>query len=579
MPSSHSVMTARQRQGARRRSSSENLNFRVRRRRVGTVDEGEEACADGEDFDEDDDIETPSRPPSAIRMGEPDEDEPPKMDREESQNQNNSDGQSVTVSDDLHVNHEFPKTPTPPTASTASPQVHVQPLPTTALHTHFSTEVFAVLQTYRGLPLLDRLEAKVEEGKPETEGETQQCVGFGFECERDGRSQAVSDSEYGAYGNTGPEVKRVARLRTFVASKFWLTTLFVMDFLNNRELRVLLANWLNDFVKNPIFGEISGCIGELALSSDYLGAINIVKKLRKVAKECKRAWVPPPPKKSQASPAEAKEDGLNLTSPSSAASFPLPTPGATEPPGREHPLGERFAEAALALKKTREQKERDEDSDADLDFVPDHIAATAAGLHIQLVADDQPSEEGSSTEDSGSSKVPSTPRHPDGTVSLSSRTSSVSLARTSSTDSFGVPLSATLSSAMFPAFRSPWQFDIVSLDELSDTSSNEDGGRDHDPPLPPGLPGAPNFSNQHRNRPQRRLPTRRVMEVTNDDRGTVSSMGIVSRHSHASTASTSSVGGEEDAGQGLGRGIQQWQLNELVDSSTDDEELGMWKMR
>ncbi|KAJ8073312.1 hypothetical protein PM082_021892 [Marasmius tenuissimus] len=139
--------------------------------------------------------------------------------------------------------------------------------------------------------------------------------------------------------------------------------------------------------------------------------------------------------------------------------------------------------------------------------------------------------------------------------------------------------SPTLSSAMFPAFRSPWQFDIVSLDELSDTSSNEDGGRDHDPPLPPGLPGAPNFSNQHRNRPQRRLPTRRVMEVTNDDRGTVSSMGIVSRHSHASTASTSSVGGEEDAGQGLGRGIQQWQLNELVDSSTDDEELGMWKMR
>ncbi|KAJ8079386.1 hypothetical protein PM082_021894 [Marasmius tenuissimus] len=88
MPSSHSVMTARQRQGARRRSSSENLNFRVRRRRVGTVDEGEEACADGEDFDEDDNIETPSRPPSAIRMGEPDEDEPPKMDREESQNQN-----------------------------------------------------------------------------------------------------------------------------------------------------------------------------------------------------------------------------------------------------------------------------------------------------------------------------------------------------------------------------------------------------------------------------------------------------------------------------------------------------------
>ncbi|KAJ8072949.1 Guanine nucleotide exchange factor lte1 [Marasmius tenuissimus] len=1000
MPSLDSVMTARQGQGARRRSSSENLNFRVRRRRVGKVDEGEEAYADGEDFDEDD-IETPPRPPSAIRMRRPDEDEPPKTDGEsqsqsQSQNQNSpsqthqipaihvqshsissssstftstststrsdSDGQSVTISGDLHVDHEFPKTPTPPVAPTASHQVHVQPLPKTAMHTHFSTEVFDVLQTYRGLPLLDRLEkqkskrrgSRRRKGRPsgasasassasgtedededgfEMDGEDGRdvdgdvededgaddsddgedewvirlsleddesaaprndprfviwgelrdskndngdeddgmrsssnvsqvagstsrassiSVGGGSESvslpgggrsrggslskrkvkkelkkrEKEARSRsgsgtagvgvdgiplpgssqssdhgaepmptaptptsqdggkekkkqllaatierwlaqvtsefnydellvffltyrtyispldlahlficrfhwAVSDSEYGASGNTGPEVKRVVRLRTFVAFKFWLTTFFVMDFLNNRELRVLLANWLNDFVKDPILER-------------YPDALNIVKKLRKVAKECKRAWVPPPPKKSQASPTEAKGDNSNLTSPSSTASSPLPTPDATEPPGREHLLGERFAEAALALKKNREQKERDEDSDVDLDFVPDHVAATAAGLHIQLgptgiplsslsilqrtdlapgpsspdveasmaqdisyqplpplhgnllskvmgrlgkfkrvlrdhrtmgrmttyggyggdgsgmapigsdlrgysaismesysrlavadslrsstphatqqapgvlvnapsistlrntetqaphtqsspavpgveiktqdqtqrpvsptaslsvsVAGNQPSEEGSSTEDSGSSQVPSTPRHPDDTVSLASRTSSISLARTSSTDSFGVPLSATRSSAMFPAFRSPWQFDVVSLDELSDTSSNED-----DPALPPGLPGAHNFFNQHQNRPQRRLPTRRVMEVTNDDRGTVSSMGIVSRHSHASTASTSSVGGEEDAGQGLGRGIQQWQLNELVDSLTDDEEPG-----
>ncbi|KAK1228344.1 Guanine nucleotide exchange factor lte1 [Marasmius sp. AFHP31] len=1023
MPSLDSVMTARQGQGARRRSSSENLNFRVRRRRVGKVDEGEEAYADGEDFDEDDDIETPPRPPSAIRMRRPEQDEPPKTDGEnqiDSQNQNqnspsqahqipaihvqshsissssstststststpsDSDGQSVTISDDLHVDHEFPKTPTPPAAPTAPHQVHVQPLPTTARHTHFSTEVFDVLQTYRGLPLLDRLEkqkskrrgSRRRRGRPsgasasassasgaeeedgddfEMDGEDGRdvdgdvenengvnddndddgedewviklsleddesaaprndprfviwgelhesngdeddgvrsssnvsqvagstsrassiSVGGGSESvslpgggrsrggslskrkvkkelkkkEKEARSRsgsgtagvgvdgiplpgssqssdhgaeptpaaptptsqddgkekkkqllaatierwlaqvtsefnydellvffltyrtyispldlahlficrfhwAVSDSEYGASGNTGPEVKRVVRLRTFVAFKFWLTTFFVMDFMNNRELRVLLAKWLNDFVKDPILERypdaLVSSLFHLTTCCYRIDQLqqNIVKKLRKVAKECKRAWVPLPPKKSQASPTEAKGDGSNLTSPGSAASSSLPTPDATEPPGREHLLGERFAEAALALKKTRERKERDEDSDVDLDFVPDHVAATAAGLHIQLgptgiplsslsilqrtdlapgpsspdveasmaqdisyqplpplhgnllskvmgrlgkfkrvlkdhrtmgrmttyggyggdgsgiapigsdlrgypainiesfsrlavadslrsptphttqqapgvlvnapsistlrntetqaphtqsspaapsveaqtqdqtqhpispttslsvsVAGNQPSE-GSSTEDSGSLKVPSTPRHPDDTVSLSSRTSSISLARTSSTDSFGVPLSATRSSAMFPAFRSPWQFDVVSLDELSDTSSNEDGEHEHDPTLPPGLTGAHSLFNQHQNRPQRRLPTRRIMEVTNDDRGTVSSMGIISRRSHASTASTSSIGGEEDAGPGLGRGIQQWQLNELVDSLTDNEEPG-----
>ncbi|KAK7045447.1 Guanine nucleotide exchange factor lte1 [Paramarasmius palmivorus] len=131
-----------------------------------------------------------------------------------------------------------------------------------------------------------------------------------------------------------------------------------------------------------------------------------------------------------------------------------------------------------------------------------------------------------------------------------------SIARSSSTDSFGVPLSATRSSAMFPAFTAPYNFDVVSIDELSDSSSDNEA----EPPVPPGLRRLP-----------RKLPTRAVMEV--DDRGTVSSMGIVSRDSYASTRSSISElsGGEE---HGLGRNIHPWQLNYLVDSLTDDEDAG-----
>lgn len=47
-------------------------------------------------------------------------------------------------------------------------------------------------------------------------------------------------------------VHRIVRVRTFVAIRYWLLTFFNVDFIPNRELRLLMANWLNSLVRDPI---------------------------------------------------------------------------------------------------------------------------------------------------------------------------------------------------------------------------------------------------------------------------------------------------------------------------------------
>jgi hypothetical protein len=47
-------------------------------------------------------------------------------------------------------------------------------------------------------------------------------------------------------------VRRIVRVRTFVAIRYWLLTFFSVDFLPNRELRLLVANWLNTLIRDPI---------------------------------------------------------------------------------------------------------------------------------------------------------------------------------------------------------------------------------------------------------------------------------------------------------------------------------------
>ena len=151
-------------------------------------------------------------------------------------------------------------------------------------------------------------------------------------------------------------------------------------------------------------------------------------------------------------------------------------------------------------------------------------------------------------------------------VSYKSAVSAVSRAalstRTHSTESFGSILSSR--SKLNPLVaqvqaQPPWRFDVVSIDdlELSDTSS-EFHVENANVPAPPGLRKVP-----------RKLPLRRDFEFIRRSGESVSSMGIRSRDSVASENSAVSLGGG-----GLGNGIQQWQVNAIVDSLSEDGEDG-----
>ncbi|KAF5329123.1 hypothetical protein D9758_017145 [Tetrapyrgos nigripes] len=699
------------------------------------------------------------------------------------------------------------------------------PLPETAMHSRYSTDIFDVLQAYSGLPLLDKLSDESEEttviklslssennaaprndprfviwGEVYPELDTQSQESLDLSSSRSGTgpssktpvghasgagfpnkvlvaatierwiAQLTSDLNYdelldffltyrtyitsmdlahllicrfhwalqtrGKAGAGDEVVRRIVRVRTFVAFRYWLLTFFTVDFVPNRDLRLLVASWLNTLIHDPI----------LEKHSDGL---SIVKKLKKVAKDCMKAHTRTPPRpKYEKSPTTKQNTGKELL------------------------LGEKFAEA------TRKLKHDDSDSDVDLDFAMEeasspttyqqdpanlHLSAihlggaaispsgpnsialsnlsilqrtdhapgpgedtavpfiqTAATLpihhnalsrafvktigrlgrwkrvlnnrtngrapanpcagvsafdleltvsrdlltvnggvesYLRMIERQSPtpssptirlpdgssestpvhsvilSNESSATSSnaptapasasfpspppdlpaistteasgsatsakpsaseesstvSGDAQVPSVPDGPppeysdsehdsneihdppttattvpevqslaDSHSSEMDRASLASSRRTTSTDSFGEPLSATRGSAAFPGFRSPWQFDVVSIDELDLSDTSSDPGGDDGPALPPGLRRLP-----------RRLPLRRAFEFL-DRRDTVSSMGIISRDSVASEASSTS-----SISVGLGGGnIQQWQMNALVDSLAVEDEPG-----
>ncbi|KAG6879641.1 hypothetical protein C0992_000276 [Termitomyces sp. T32_za158] len=480
-------------------------------------------------------------------------------------------------------------------------------------------------------------------------------------------------------------VHRIVRVRTFVAIRYWLLTFFTVDFIPNRELRLLMANWLNSLVRDPILRK-------------HVDGLGIVRKLMKVAKECKQTHTRLP-----------------------ARSSPKPRKSVSSKPVEDHVLGARFAAA------TRKHSE-DDDSDVDLDFMPDeapidtpqgfshdianaHLSVNAyvginmsptrptsiplsslsilqrtdhapgpvshpdlsviaqaltppthrsavsrvitktigrlgrwrrtlnartlpsppamavikAGVDVSafdlelagpqehvvplktvdvpvplspepprvptppviatLAAENKPEkiiesvvlERGivepvtthtqgkmipSSLESEEQPKLPSGLSQAsevtdtiDNQSTVTSRDDQVSVRSSTSTDSFGEPITGP---PTFPQLERPhWQFDVISIDDLSDTSSDfyEVQAR---PRGPPGLRRLP-----------KKLPMRRDFEFVRRD--TVSSMGLTSRDSvtsapssHASTASA----------VGLGGTVAQWQLNALVDSLSDDEEKG-----
>lgn len=69
-------------------------------------------------------------------------------------------------------------------------------------------------------------------------------------------------------------VRRIVRVRTFTALRHWVTTFFEIDFVPNRELRLLFANWLNSLSRDPIIQTLKD-------------ALKIVRQLRKVFQDRK----------------------------------------------------------------------------------------------------------------------------------------------------------------------------------------------------------------------------------------------------------------------------------------------------
>lgn len=122
------------------------------------------------------------------------------------------------------------------------------------------------------------------------------------------------------------KVRRIVRVRTFVAIRYWLLTFFTVDFLPNRELRILMTKWLNSLLKDPV----------LKKNTDGLG---IVKRLIKVAKECKQTHTQVKSSKNKPEKSVKPQD---------------------------HVLGKQFAEIV-----TKKAQEEGEDSDLDLDFLPE----------------------------------------------------------------------------------------------------------------------------------------------------------------------------------------------------------------
>ncbi|KAG2144012.1 hypothetical protein BD769DRAFT_1003036 [Suillus cothurnatus] len=314
--------------------------------------------------------------------------------------------------------------PSPP-PGIVPPDPELIPLPETSMHSRYSTEVFDVLQTYRGLPQLDRLfsdsagettikmslraeDSAAPRNDPrfvlwgeihvslDLDGDdvsASQSSRGGMSSNSNSRrsrgpidvpivridgegmttkvliaatierwiAQLTSDLDYDellnffltyrtyisavdlchllicrfhwALSGKDDMVRKIVRVRTFVAIRYWLLTFFVMDFLPNRELRLLLASWLNTLVKDPILKK-------------HQDGLNIVRKLIKVVKDCKEVHT-----RRHRSGSVSARQSLNIPT------KPRPT----------HVLGEKFAEAISS-------KQQD-DSDVDLDFAPDESPA------------------------------------------------------------------------------------------------------------------------------------------------------------------------------------------------------------
>jgi GDP/GTP exchange factor required for growth at low temperature len=351
----------------------------------------------------------------------------------------------------LNISPDLPFFPSSP-SYIIPPDPDLTPLPETSMHSRYSTEVFDVLQTYRGLPQLDRLfsdsagETTIkmslrteDSAAPRNDprfvlwGEMQIPPDFDGDDVSSGMSspstthsrrdvprvriggdggttakvliaatierwiaQLTSELDYDellnffltyrtyisavdlchllicrfhwALSGRDDMVRKIVRVRTFVAIRYWLLTFFVMDFLPNRELRLLLGGWLNTLVKDPILkkhedGLVSPLLPSLTVVcgvASYERKQNIVRKLLKVAKDCKEAHTR---RRRSGSVSTSARQSLNINSP------PKPRP--------THVLGEKFAEAIAISTKNQD----DSDVDLDFDFSPEHKEGPQSIFH------------------------------------------------------------------------------------------------------------------------------------------------------------------------------------------------------
>ncbi|KAI6037939.1 hypothetical protein EDC04DRAFT_2868519 [Pisolithus marmoratus] len=631
------------------------------------------------------------------------------------------------------------------------PDPALAPLPETSMHSRYSTEVFDVLQTYRGLPLLDRL-------SPDSAGETTIRMSLRSDddaaprddprfvlwgdvdptSEPDGDDTSVSQGSrtgmsspsasrrgksgdvpklnlstddlackpgnhrviiaatierwiaeltsklnydellnffltYRTYisavdlchllicrfhwslsGHATKEddhVRKIVRVRTFVAIRYWLLTFFVMDFLPNRELRLLLASWLNALVRDPVLQK-------------HQDGLSIVRKLIKVVKDCKEAHTrrrrasvsarksitttPKPPISKDQDDSDVDLDfvpddrvSVYLGNGESGNAFSFSAAGGTssrtgaipsasaallQQPLQRNILQQSRASISASITETHAalnsppftssqgalsrafvktigrlgrwkrvlnsrqtidtgiavpanvsafDLEMSATSDLltvrggveqYLKMIEPHPPRTPVHPNVDLKIPQEPAALPEQTKEnpSGETGAPRPLRsvvevaeEEEGTEAATMVNRAVSMAEsrssivTRSTESFGSVL--TSESKYKLGLRGGLTSSSIDDLDLSDSSSE---AHIESPSVPPGLRKAP-----------RKLPLRRDFEFVRRSGQSVSSMGIRSRDS---VASESSAVSSASVGGGLGTNIQQWQVNAIVDSLTDD---------
>ncbi|THH30302.1 hypothetical protein EUX98_g3880 [Antrodiella citrinella] len=464
-------------------------------------------------------------------------------------------------------------------------------------------------------------------------------------------------------------VRRIVRVRTFIAIRYWLLTFFTVDFVPNRELRLLFASWMNSLLKDPILGR-------------HKDAMNLVRKLRKVVLDCRDAHTrkgrPTRPSMERTSSAsnsytlpalgdlsdghfadslrkavtndedgdiDLDFDGLTSTgqgfrlnasallknpntpvdlallrqplllaflqhgkqSAPTAAPAPrdlaLPVPHSAISRVIVNTMGRlgRWKRVLNARSQTRAPLGCVDGSGFDLEGAGGEVGSElrlSGGVEQYLKAVDNAASQvlpslpaiemspnspnDAVTPTMASQEPPSlneaagiitsdatSPAHEEEPSRISESTENGSLLSPAvpslshaATDTSVSSLSERHSTES-SSRRRRWPLDVVSLDDLdlSDLSSGEEDVVEI--PHPPGLKKLP-----------RRLPNRRDFEFVRQSIDSVSSMGIQTHRSVMSAGSSSVLSSGSASGVELGGGIQQWQVNALVDSLSDDGEDG-----